>query len=206
MIISHRHRFIFLAVPKTGSQSVRAALRPHLGPGDWEQADWRTDRRLPVEELAAVGHGHLSVRETAPHLDPDVWSDYLKFAFVRHPWDRFLSAAWYWNGDRPLFRERTGACLPLLLRSPDVMESLHFRPQRTFLTDDAGEVAVDVVYRYERLENDLHDLGRRLGLGPLHPPRLNPSRRPASDPEDHELRAEVTRHYEADFGAFGYDA
>ena len=34
MIISHKHRFIFVAVPKTATHAVRKALRPHLG-RDW---------------------------------------------------------------------------------------------------------------------------------------------------------------------------
>lgn len=37
MIVSHRHRFVFFAVPRTGSHAVHAALRPLLGPEDWEQ-------------------------------------------------------------------------------------------------------------------------------------------------------------------------
>jgi hypothetical protein len=32
MIVSRRHRFIF-AVPKTGTDSVRQALREHMSPG-----------------------------------------------------------------------------------------------------------------------------------------------------------------------------
>ena len=31
MIISSRHKFIFVAIPKTGTHSVRQALRQHLG-------------------------------------------------------------------------------------------------------------------------------------------------------------------------------
>ena len=29
MIVSHRHRFIFFAVPRTGSHAVRVALQPY---------------------------------------------------------------------------------------------------------------------------------------------------------------------------------
>ena len=37
MIISHQHRFIFAAVPKTGTHSVRQALREHMSEEDIEQ-------------------------------------------------------------------------------------------------------------------------------------------------------------------------
>ena len=37
MIVSHRHRSIFFALPHTGTHAIRAALRPFLGSDDWEQ-------------------------------------------------------------------------------------------------------------------------------------------------------------------------
>ena len=37
MIISPLHKFIFAAIPKTGTHAVRQALREHMGPQDMEQ-------------------------------------------------------------------------------------------------------------------------------------------------------------------------
>ena len=37
MIFSSSRKFIFFAVPKTGTHAVRAVLRPFLGDEDWEQ-------------------------------------------------------------------------------------------------------------------------------------------------------------------------
>jgi len=61
MIISHKHSFIFAAVPKTGTHSVREALRQHMGPDDLEQARLFVEKQFPFPELAKVGHGHISL-------------------------------------------------------------------------------------------------------------------------------------------------
>ena len=62
MIISHQHRFVFAAIPKTGTHSVRQALRAHLGADDLEQVGLFVNKRFPFEELAQIKHGHISLR------------------------------------------------------------------------------------------------------------------------------------------------
>ena len=57
MIISHQHRFVFAAIPKTGTHSVRQALREHLSADDLEQVGLFVNKRFPFEELAAIKHG-----------------------------------------------------------------------------------------------------------------------------------------------------
>ena len=41
MVVSHRHRFVFFAVPRTGTHAIRAALQPVLGEEDWQQGRTR---------------------------------------------------------------------------------------------------------------------------------------------------------------------
>ena len=59
MIISHRHQFLFFAVPKTGTHAVREALREHMGDEDLEQAGLfvkkRQQIRLLRQQFAEVG-------------------------------------------------------------------------------------------------------------------------------------------------------
>ncbi len=47
VIVSHRHRFIFAAVPKTGTHSVRQALREQMGDEDVEQVGLFVNKRFP---------------------------------------------------------------------------------------------------------------------------------------------------------------
>ena len=66
MIISHQHRYIFFAVPKTGTHSVREALREQMGPDDEEQVGLFVQKRFSYPEFANIRHGHLSVRQIQP--------------------------------------------------------------------------------------------------------------------------------------------
>ena len=65
-ILSHRHRFAFIAIPKSASHSIRFALRDQLGPEDEEQVALFVQKRIEHPLFAAAGHGHqtaLQVRE-----------------------------------------------------------------------------------------------------------------------------------------------
>ena len=77
MIVSHRHRFIFAAVPKTGTHSVRQALREHMDVQDVEQVGLFVNKRFPWADLAAIQHGHFSLRQVRPYLGDDAFSDYV---------------------------------------------------------------------------------------------------------------------------------
>ena len=83
MIVSHRHRFIFAAVPKTGTHAVRQALREQMGETDLEQVGLFVHKRFPWADLAAIQHGHLSLRQVRPYLGEEAFGGYFKFAFVR---------------------------------------------------------------------------------------------------------------------------
>ncbi|WP_273878138.1 sulfotransferase family 2 domain-containing protein, partial [Serratia liquefaciens] len=79
------------AVPKTGTHAVRQALREHLAEDDLEQVGLFVNRRFPWPRLAAIGHGHLALRQVRPYLGDETFGAYCKFAFVRNPFDRFVS-------------------------------------------------------------------------------------------------------------------
>ena len=55
MIISHKHKFIFIAVPKTGSQTVRKLFRSFLDENDEEQCALFDLKRSSIPEIRNMG-------------------------------------------------------------------------------------------------------------------------------------------------------
>ena len=85
MIISHQHRFVFAAVPKTGTHAVRRALRAHLAPGDEEQVALFEHKRFTDPALAQVEHGHVPLALLRERMGEARFGGYFRFGFVRNP-------------------------------------------------------------------------------------------------------------------------
>jgi len=203
MIISHRHRFIFFAVPRTATHSLRQALRPHLDAGDWEQQMLSGHQVLPVTGLAEVGHGHVSVGQARRALPEEMWRSYYKFAFVRNPFDRFVSVCAFLNRGNPGFAGRETVVMKSLLARPRFRRRVLVRPQSQLL--DGGTGALDFIGRFESLQEDFDTVCSAVDLPAGALPAVNDSRHRAwTDCYDAELAAAVAHFYRADFSAYAY--
>ncbi|HKL62944.1 MAG TPA: sulfotransferase family 2 domain-containing protein [Woeseiaceae bacterium] len=205
MIVSHRHRFVFVAVPRVATRALRQALTMQLDAMDWQQQNLFARHRLPVPDLAAAEHGHLSVRDLRPRLPQEYWQSYLKFAFVRDPFERFV--------DSFLSLEAADDPDPaaVAVRMKRALGTQRFRrrrltlPQRHFLVDEEGRLAVDFVGRFETLDASWRQLCTRLGLAavPLAR-RREPERQDWTRYYDAELAGMVADYYRDDLECFGY--
>lgn len=205
MIVSHRHRFVFVAVPRVATRALRQALTMQLDAMDWQQQNLFARHRLPVSDLAAAQHGHLSVRDIRPRLPEELWQSYLKFAFVRDPFERFV--------DTFLSLEAGDDPDPAVVaaRMKRALATARFRrrrltlPQTHFLIDEDGRVAMDFVGRFETLDASWHQLCTRLGLEtvPLAR-RREPERRDWARYCDTELAGMIAEYYRDDLENFGY--
>lgn len=205
MIVSHKHRFIFAAVPKTGTHSVRRALREHLGPDDIEQVGLFVQKRFPYGPLAKVGHGHISLEQVRPFIGEEAFAGYFKFAFVRNPFDRFVSYCSFIAREDDLFaRDPRRVMRHFAIESPPTDHVL-FHPQHTFLTGRDGELLADKVGRVEDMQASYDEIAAQIGLPGARLEQLNGSRR--SDYcayYDEELIDVVGRLYRRDLDLFGY--
>lgn len=205
VIISHKHRFIFFAVPRTATHAVRGALRAHLDENDWEQKILHGESRIPIPEIAALKHGHISLRQIKAHLPDEIRDPYFKFAFVRNPFDRFISACFFLNRKNPDFKGREIPVMKQLLNRDVFRRRMLIIPQYRFLVDDADQIGMDYIGRYETLQASWREICAYIGIKPEKLPEKNVSDHGHySEYYDPELKESITKFYRRDLELFHY--
>ncbi len=97
MIISHRHKFIYLKARKVAGTSVEVALAQHCGDEDivtsvgafnpnWDEEEYSH----PGKKWQGYGR-HLPLIPVRRRLGQKLWDTYFKFAVTRNPWDLVVS-------------------------------------------------------------------------------------------------------------------
>jgi len=180
MIISHKHRFIFIKIEKTAGTSIEIALSRYCGPDDIitpvspedETLRQELGGRGPQNYIIPVGAysakdwvslasrmrlpafvNHASAAFIRDHIDHAVWDSYFKFCFERNPWDKIVSY-YYWEN-----RKRDLPSISEFIRSG---RASRLRGRGLYTID--GEVAVDKIYLFERIADEMTDIARVLGL------------------------------------------
>ncbi|USQ95191.1 sulfotransferase family 2 domain-containing protein [Caulobacter sp. RL271] len=207
MIVSHRHRFIFAAVPKTGTHAVRQALREQLGDGDVEQVGLFVDKRFPWADLAAIRHGHLSLRQVRPYVGDEAFAGYFKFAFVRNPFDRFVSYCAFMLRGGDDFQRRPREVMRHFLFAAPPEQHILFQPQATLLVDEDGtSLLADTVGRVEDMQGSYDAICARIGLTSRPLDRVNGTKHGDYRAYyDQVLIDGVAARYAQDLELFGYD-
>lgn len=206
VIISYRHRFIFFAVPKTGTHSVRRALRMHLGPEDLEQVGLYGARRFPFPELAAIRHGHLSAREIAPVIGADLFGEFFKFAFVRNPYARFVSYCAFMGRESGRFEHEPMRFMKHIVKNVRPVDHVLYRPQSSLLVNAQGELAMDFIGRSETMQFSWDEVCARIGLPATILDTVNTSSHgDYRQYYDEELRDLVGTLYRSDLDLFNYE-
>ncbi len=186
MIVSHKHRFIFLKTSKTAGTSIEIALSRFCDKGDIitavsdEDEEIRTElggqpssiyptsklvynprdwyRYLINGKQKQQYYNHISARKLKRRLPKQVWDNYYRFCVVRNPWDRVLSQ-YHWRYRSIVEDER-----PSL---DDFLDSRHVRSliRKGYKLYSIGrDVQVHKICRFEYLKQDLGQVGQQLGL------------------------------------------
>jgi hypothetical protein len=227
MIVSHRHKFIFLKTRKTAGTSIEVALSRVCGDDDiitvirgededvrrelgyrgpqnyrvplrrYRRRDWR---RLLTKRRPAKFYNHIPAAEARAYLGDDVWNSYFKFCFERNPWDRIVSAYFFrkYQIDDPSLSFR---------------DFLQREPARTFsnygIYSIGSRVAVDFVGRFENLAADFGKALAQSGISEsLELPRLKAKSRTDKRPYREFLTPDQQRliadRCEAEIELLGY--
>ncbi|MEM7635351.1 MAG: sulfotransferase family 2 domain-containing protein [Pseudomonadota bacterium] len=227
MIISHKHKFIFLKTCKTAGTSVEFALRSLCGPddiiapiGDEEgikmglpQQNYTSSPQFPSRDWLYWFRSRL-MRKSAPkdfynhipgwrvraRVGEDVWNDYFKFCFERNPWDREVSFYFFRHG-RSGYADNFADHLKLLKRK---------KLRNWEIYTDYDKPLVDFVGRYENLESDLKLALQKCGIDwtgelPRAKAKFRADKRPYRELYDDRSRELVARTYRREIEYFGYE-
>lgn len=198
MLISERHRFVFIHIYKTAGTSVTEALRPLSKGKWWSRRIW--GRGIPID---------LSVHATAADVIASNgrkwWDRFFTFAFVRNPWDREVSIYKY------VLQHKTHTWYDRIKSYGSFDQYIRWtcaydvHDQSDFIYSNDGELLVDYVGRYETVESDFQTVCNRIGVK-ARLPRLNVSNdRPYREFYTREARSLVEEAFASDIKLFGYN-
>jgi len=168
MIISHKHKFIFLKTRKTAGTSIEISLSRYCGKNDvitpispkdekirnksgvypknyffpFVKYNVRNYLRLIIKRKRKIRFwNHAPATYVKEQIGEKIWNSYYKFCFERNPWDKTVSL-YYWRSksraENSTFEE--------FLNSDEFKELPHYNfPIYT----ENNNVIVDYIGRYE---------------------------------------------------------
>lgn len=176
MILSHRYRFLFIKTSKTAGTSIEVFLANLCGEGDVvtpiiPPSQIHQPRNFhglfnPLREFTEFGlntwrqtvgdlihtrkfYNHITACRTRCRLPSDIWHGYYRFAVERNPYEKVLSLYHMLN-------YRCGGWLKIddFFKRGLYTGALNY----PYYTDQAGQIIVNRVVRYERLREDLAEV------------------------------------------------
>ncbi len=172
MLISHKHKFITIDIPKTGTRSFRESLLPlgvidQHGKPNLDAEFYQHDSAIRAKKQFAKNNWN--------------WNEYYKFTIVRNPWARYFSFFKYFKsyGEKYLRRDESinwkqpelnqGKLCVELFKNQDDQTALkniilNNDSQDSYYCDESGEIIVDHIASFENLENEFVFLCDQVGI------------------------------------------
>ena len=191
-MINHKHKFIFVRVAKNASTSI-INLLPKLQNccSGWKYDD-----------------SHIPMWYLEENLDKDIIDTYFKFAFVRNPFERIVSAVkyenQYWLKNNPCVHFEFKKFVSSFNNKPnpthlDNVHSAKYGSQYDFTK------GCDFIGRYENLQNDFNIICDKIGIPHQQLPHQNKTKhKHYTEYYDDETREIVAEKYAKDIEYFGY--
>jgi len=228
LIISHKHKFIFIKTIKTAGSSLDIALSKFCGSEDiitkldregekmrrdqgylgaqnfyipksrYSLRDWR---KFLMKGKRPKYLNHSSAKHIRKYIGKKIWNSYYKFCVVRNPWDCFISY-YYWRNKiepRPSISEFLESDIPSRLQKLGID-----------LYTINGRVVVDQICFFENLTDDVEKGRLRCGLPEkLILPRAKGSvrkdRRSYREILNEEQAEKIRKLYSREIDLFGFE-
>ena len=191
-MINHKHKCIFIHIPKTAGKSIELALGADL-------------RKLHRSRT------HIKHGTPLEWRYPKHWEKYFTFTFVRNPWDRFVSAYfcdWGMLRRNPLPRRRIIARLGSVGFKDFVKHhSDHYEWSRFYKSQMDWIVSnYDFIGRFENLQEDFNVVCDKIGIPQQELPHKNKTNhKHYTEYYDDETREIIANWSAGEIEMFGYE-
>jgi hypothetical protein len=149
MIISNKHKFIFIKTKKTAGSSVEKFLWDHLDKTNDICTGSIFDGTERIGPFIKNGN-HISASWVMNHY-PNEWKNYFKFTIVRNPWDTMVSFYYWYKNARNAIIARGN--FEDFLNCVDLKQ---YNDWHRYTFND--KIIVDKVLLYENLHEEFTDI------------------------------------------------
>lgn len=191
MLINHKKKFIFVHIQKTAGSSITNALKND-------------------KNTLNTCHQHTFLNDCHHN------KEYFKFTFVRNPWDRLVS----WYNHINFVKRHNNFFAYILDNSKNFSEFLTLTDvirndfgmkksisinQLDYISDDKGNILTDYIGRFENINEDILNIGKKIGYENLTIPHINkfPHKDYRTYYTDKDIEI-VQEMYKRDIDYFGY--
>lgn len=216
MIVSHKHKFVFLHNPKVAGSAIRKALEPFH---DDDHTYWHQQWFEHLDRVCDAAH--LTYHDLSRVDSRIIHNGYTFLAVVRNPYKRFISSVAEFLRQHPEENFNNFVLDEWVMRNMDETnfrfnwKYIHFCPQHYFVppTTEAGRtMEQSFVARHEKLDATwktfLTHAFSKDGHGPeveLPKVRVRPDQDIGVRSLSPYVISQVNRVYRKDFERFGYE-
>lgn len=172
MLVNHTYKFIFVHVPKTGGRALTHVLQQacHQDPGEY----WRGTRPDPVQGgRKRIDPCHYTCDLLKSERLSEYWDDYYKFAVVRDPFARYLSAVAMVGGFKKHPYLHPSILVPEYRNAKKVSQTRQHRYTRVRPMCVTLSEPIDQIFRFETMEEMIEQLEKRFSVSLNFRPHKN---------------------------------
>ena len=169
-MISHKHKFIFIHINKTGGTSVEIALEKYAEEFDLEEKS-APPPYVAKKHATIVQLMDEQKADPRPFYSSYLVSNYFKFTFVRNPWARSVSHyRHHAKTEETITKEnpigfKDWVVATLVERDPYYHHKPRlFIPQLHWIINKKGKVEMDYVGRFENFQEDFDNICDRIEI------------------------------------------
>ena len=209
---SHKVKFIFLGINKTGTTSIRSVLKKYGGKGKhthFYNGSCNNGLLLSHKNKSRCKYDNQHI------IYPDKINldSYYKFAIVRNPWDRLISLYKWGKQIKKTNKNYHTYSFKDFIMTLHTAESpfpelrqvyLPTKPMLDWVRDKDGCIITDFIGRFENIERDWAVITEKLGISDRLPHLYTTKREHYGRYYDDEMARKVADLYEEDIRYFNY--